>query len=116
LKAVDLNEEIEGGWRDGELRGEREAQIPHQLREYIESPIEITLKKGVVDSIQVQGDLPTWAINMKKAQASILTLDSTGDNAIVNGNLNRHASNNVRPEQLSGYFYETMEETVHGEC
>jgi hypothetical protein len=116
LKAVELNEEIEGGWREGMLRGESQAEIPHELRQYLESPIEVTLRKGIVESIQVQGDLPTWAINMKRAQASILTLDSTGVNAIVKGNLNRPENNNVRPEEHSGYFYETMEQTIHGEC
>ncbi|CAG7828600.1 unnamed protein product, partial [Allacma fusca] len=39
-------------------------------------------------------------------------------NVVVEGNLNRK-TNSVRPEQAnqeSGFFYEVVEKTVHGEC
>ena len=76
------------------------------------------MRQGVVDSIKVDGRLPTWAVNIKKAQVSHFILDTTGVNVVVGGNLNRK-TNAVHPDQQnqeSGFFYETMEETVHGEC
>jgi hypothetical protein len=118
FKAVEVNSEIEGGWRDGILQNENPAQIKGQLKQYLESPIEMRMKQGVVDSIKVDGRLPTWAVNMKKAQVSHFVLDTTGVNVIVGGNLNRK-TNSVNPDQAnqdSGFFYETMEQTVHGEC
>lgn len=118
FKAVEVNAELDGGWRDGELNNESPVDIKGELREYLESPIELTLRQGVIDSIKVESHLPTWAVNIKKAQASHFVLDTTGANVVLNGNLNRK-TNSVRPEeanQESGFFYETMEDTVHGEC
>jgi hypothetical protein len=118
FKAVEVNNDIDGGWRDGILQNENPVQINGQLQEYLESPIEMRMKQGVVDSIKVDGRLPTWAVNMKKAQASHFILDTTGVNVVVGGNLNRK-TNSLRPDQAnqeSGFFYETMEQTVHGEC
>jgi hypothetical protein len=118
FKAIEVNAELEGGWRDGEMKEESPVDIKGELREYLESPIEATLRQGVVDSIKVEASLPTWAVNIKKAQVSHFVLDTTGVNVVVSGNLNRK-TNSVRPEeanQESGFFYETMEDTVHGEC
>jgi hypothetical protein len=118
FKAIEVNSQIDGGWRDGYLQNESPAQIQGQLQEYLESPIEVTMKQGIVESIKVDGRLPTWAVNVKKAQASHFVLDTTGVNVIVGGNLNRK-TNSVTPDEAnsdSGFFYETMEQTVHGEC
>jgi len=118
FKALEVNSEIDGGWRDGILQNESPAQIKGQLKEYLESPIEMRMRQGVVESIQVDGRLPTWAVNMKRAQASHFVLDTTGVNVVVAGNLNRK-TNSLRPDeanQEAGFFYETMEQTVHGEC
>jgi hypothetical protein len=118
FKAVEVNAEIEGGWREGELKDQSPIDIKGELREYLESPIEATVRQGVVDSIKVEAHLPTWAVNIKKAQVSHFVLDTTGVNVVLQGNLNRK-TNSVRPEeanQESGFFYETMEDTVHGEC
>jgi hypothetical protein len=119
LKVIETNEELEnGGWRDGQIRKGQEAQIPHELKEYLTSPMDLTLKKGVVESIRVESNLPTWAVNMKKAQASTFILDTTGANAIVEGNLNRQTPSQDPQEanQESGFFFETLEESVHGQC
>jgi hypothetical protein len=118
FRAVELNSQLNGGWRDAELQNETPAEIKRELLKYLESNIVVTMEKGTVQSIQVEDNLPTWAVNMKKAQVSHFNLDTTGANSVVSGNLNRQ-TNSVRPEeanQESGYFYETMEETVHGEC
>lgn len=118
FRAVEVNSELDGGWRDGILQNENPVAIKGQLQKYLESPIEMRMKQGVVDSIKVDGRLPTWAVNMKKAQVSHFILDTTGVNVVVPGNMNRK-TNAVRPDeqnQESGFFYETMEQTVHGEC
>jgi hypothetical protein len=127
LKAIETNEELqEGGWRDGQIRKGQEAQIPEELRHYLTAPMDMILEKGVVGSIKVPSDLPTWAVNIKKAMASTFNLDTTGagsEKLIVEGNLNRPsaAHNSVRgnpsdSNQESGFFYETLEQSVHGEC
>jgi len=119
FQAVEVNSELaNGGWRDGELQNETPVEIQSELRDYLESPIELTMKQGIVDSIKVEGHLPTWAVNIKKAQASHFVVDTTGANMVLSGNLNRQ-TNSVRPDQAnqeSGFFYEVMENTVHGEC
>lgn len=118
FKVYEVNDVIKKGWRDGELVNETPVEIKPEFREYLESPMEITFEQGVVKSIKVDGRLPNWALNMKKAQASHFVLDTTGVNAVLIGNLNRK-TDHVRPEERnmeSGFFYETMEKTVHGEC
>jgi hypothetical protein len=118
FKAVEVNAELKGGWRDGQLKEQSPLEIKGELRAFLESPIEMTMRQGVVESIKVEANLPTWAVNMKKAQASHFVLDTAGVNVVLNGNLNRK-TNSVRPEeanQESGFFYETMEDTIHGEC
>lgn len=118
LKAIEVNEDIELGWSRGILKKGQEASIPQELKQYLTSPMEVQLQRGVVTSIKVQGNLPTWAVNIKKAMASVWTLDTTGKNIVLEGNLNRE-TNAARAEeqnQESGFFFETVEETVHGEC
>jgi hypothetical protein len=118
FKLFEVNDVIKKGWRDGELVNERPVELKPEFRQYLESPMDITFRQGVVESIKVDGRLPTWAVNMKKAQASHFVLDTTGVNAVLIGNLNRK-TDHTRPEERnreSGFFYETMEKTVHGEC
>lgn len=118
IKLVEVNDKIHGGWRDGEFRGEHTVELTEEFRAYLESPIEFTLEQGIVTSLKVENNLPMWAINMKKAQVSHFVLDTTGVNVVIKGNLDRK-TNNVRPEVLkheAGFFYETMEKTIHGEC
>jgi hypothetical protein len=119
LKVIETNDELtNGGWRDGQIRKGQEASIPQELKHYLTCPMDLIIKKGVVEAIKVPSDLPTWAVNIKKAMASTFILDTTGSNAIVRGNLNRQ-SNAVTVEeanQESGFFYQTLETSVHGEC
>jgi len=120
IKLVEVNDKIHGGWRDGDLRNEHSVELTEEFRKYLESPIEFTMEKGIVTSLKVESSLPIWAVNMKKAQVSHFILDTTGVNTILKGNLDRK-THNVRPEEhkheaTSGYFYETMEKTIHGEC
>ena len=118
FKLFEVNDVLKGGWRDGELVNERPVELKAEFREYLESPMDLVFNQGVIESIKVDGRLPTWAINMKKAQASHFILDTTGVNAVLIGNLNRKTSHET-PEGRnleSGFFYETMEKTVHGEC
>ena len=116
---IETNDELtNGGWRDGQIRKGQEASIPQELKHYLTCPMDLIIKKGVVEAIKVPSDLPTWAVNIKKAMASTFILDTTGSNAIVRGNLNRQ-SNAVTVEeanQESGFFYQTLETSVHGEC
>jgi hypothetical protein len=118
LRAIEVNEELDGGWRDGQITKGQEASIPSELKHYLTCPMDMIVKRGVVQSIKVPSDLPTWAVNIKKAMASVFTLDTTGMNKVVEGNLNRK-TNAVRTEeanQESGFFYEVLEQSVHGEC
>jgi hypothetical protein len=93
-------------------------ELKADVKEYLESPMDITFRQGVVENIKVDGGLPNWAINMKKAQVSHFVLDTTGVNAVMIGNLNRKPEHTqpIDMDRESGFFYETMEKTVHGEC
>jgi hypothetical protein len=118
MKFFEVNDVLNGGWRDGELRNERPVELSQEIRQYLESPMDVTFNKGVVESITVQGNLPTWAVNMKKAMASHFVLDTTGVNLVVEGNLNRKTGHETPEERNleSGFYYQTMEKTIHGEC
>lgn len=113
IKLVEVNDKINGGWKDGELREEHPVELTEEFRQYLESPVEFTLERGVVTSLKVENNLPLWAVNMKKAQVSHFVLDTTGVNAVLKGNLDRKTEEH---KHQSGYFFETMEKTVHGEC
>lgn len=120
FRVIEVNDELEdGGWRDAShLNSQTPFDLPSELRAYLESPIEVEMSKGIVKSIKVQGDLPTWAVNLKRGQVSDFVLDTTGANQVLSGNLNQE-TNHARPEDAStdsGFFYEVMEETVLGEC
>jgi hypothetical protein len=118
MKFYEVNDVLKGGWRDGELRNERPVELTQEIRQYLESPMDVTFNKGIVESITLQGNLPTWAVNMKKAMVSHFVLDTTGVNAVVEGNLNRKTGHETPEERNleSGFYYQTMEKTIHGEC
>lgn len=93
--------------------------LNEEVRRFLESPMIVVARNGVISSIKVEQGLPTWAINMKKSQVSHFILDTAGANIVEEGNLNRPGANSVRPtgeSQDSGFFYKTMEESVHGKC
>ncbi|CAG7828199.1 unnamed protein product, partial [Allacma fusca] len=100
LTITEVNEQLEKGWRQGQIDQGRKADIKSELKQFVTSPMNMKVVKGVVESIQVEGNLPTWAVNIKRAQASTFTADTTGKNVVVEGNLNRK-TNSVRPEQAN---------------
>ena len=86
------------------------------MKQALESPILVTLKNGVPSRIQVEKNLPTSLINVKRAQVSQVIVDASGVNVVLEGNMNRR-TNAVRREDQnddSGFFFETMEKSVHG--
>ncbi len=88
------------------------------MKKALESPIVVSLKRGVPQTIQVEKDLPVALINVKRAQVSQVIVDTVGANIVIEGNMNRR-TNSVRREDKnddSGFFFETIEQTVHGEC
>jgi len=118
FRILEVHDKLVGGWRDADLKGERPIDMKPEFLRCLESPIELTLNRGVVETIKVEKELPVWAINIKKAQVSHFVLDTTGVRTVLEGNLNRDVKHMHRdyPTLESGRFYETMEKTVHGEC
>jgi len=112
-KIYEVNQVLPGGWRDSELVNERLIELTPEVRAFFESPIEVLFKNGVVESIKVEKNLPLWVENMKRGMVSHFTLDTTGVNMVLDGNLEHDVSMNPTTD---GYFYETMEKTIHGEC
>ena len=57
-----MNDELQdGGWRDtSHLSSNTPLDLDAQLLKYLESPVEMEMSKGVIKSIKVAGDLPTW--------------------------------------------------------
>jgi len=118
ISAYEVNAEQPDGWRETVLENKTPVEMQPEMMAYLESPMELTMKDGYVEAIKVEENLPTWAVNLKKALASKWSLDTTGAQAVLAGNLNRK-TNSVRPEEEntdSGFFYEVMENTVLGEC
>jgi len=118
MKFFEVNDVIKGGWRDGEFRNPTPVELTEEIRQWLESPMDVVFNKGVVESIRVQADLPNWVINMKKAMASHFVIDTTGVNLSMEGNLNRKTGHELPEERNmeSGFHYETLEKTIHGEC
>jgi len=118
FRILEVHDKLFGGWRDAELKGERVVDMKPEFLRFLESPIELTLNRGVVETIKVEKELPVWAVNIKKAQVSHFVLDTTGVRTVLEGNLNRDVKHLHQdyPTLESGRFYETLEKTVHGEC
>jgi len=118
FRIVEVHDKLFGGWRDAELKGERPVDMKPEFLRFLESPIELTLNRGVIDTIKVEKELPVWAVNIKKAQVSHFVLDTTGVRTVLEGNLNRNVEHLHQdyPTLESGRFYETLEKTIHGEC
>lgn len=111
-----LQEELDP--REGDIEKGKQIQLLAEMKRALESPILVTLNKGVPSSIQVEKDLPVALINVKRAQVSQVIVDTVGAKIVVEGNIHRQ-TNSVRREDKnddSGFFFETMEKSVHGEC
>ena len=106
------------GWRQDEIEQGQQQQLPHDVQQHLTAPMDIILKQGVVEAIKVPQGTPVWIQNIKKAVASAFTIDSTGKNAVIKGNLNRQTPSQTPEEanQESGFFWKSLEETVHGQC
>jgi len=118
LKATQINEKLPAGWRQGQIKQGQRQQLPQNVQKYLSAPMEIIFRRGVVEAIKVPQGTPVWAENVKKSIASFFTIDSTGKNALIKGNLNRQTPSQSAQEanQESGYFFKSLEQTVHGEC
>ena len=107
-----------GGWREDEIEQGQQEQLPREIEQYLTAPMDITFQNGIVESIKVPQGTPVWVENVKKSMASFFTIDSTGKNAVIEGNLNRQTPSQTPEEanQESGFFWKSVEQTVHGEC
>uniref|UniRef100_T1IB40 Uncharacterized protein n=1 Tax=Rhodnius prolixus TaxID=13249 RepID=T1IB40_RHOPR len=75
-----------------------------------DKPFELKFKNGVVDEMYVDKTLPTWEVNVLKAIASQLQVDTQGEN------LKKSKTNHVPVESETVGVYKTIEDSVTGEC
>jgi hypothetical protein len=116
VRVIETEEELDP--REGDIEKGTESKLTKEVQQALESPIRVTLRKGVPVSIQVEKGLPTSFQNIKRAQVSQVIVDTVGANVVLQGNADRQ-TNAVRQQDKnddSGFFFETMEKTVHGEC
>lgn len=116
VELVETEEELDP--REGDIEKGKQIQLIAEMKKALESPILVTLKQGVPSSIQVEKDLPVALMNVKRAQVSQVIVDTVGAKIVIEGNIHRR-TNSVRQADKnddSGFFFETLEKTVHGEC
>ena len=83
---------------------ETPVELSKEILKYLTSPMQVTFSGGAFKSMKVKGNLPEWAVNVKKALASQFVVDVMGTNRIRSGS------------PAAGSSYTTMEQTVLGEC
>jgi len=116
FEVIETEEQLDP--REGDIEKGTKINLAPQVLKALESVIIVKLNKGVPVQMQVEKDLPTAFVNIKRAQVSQVIVDAIGSNVVLEGNMNRQ-TNSVRSEDQnddSGYFFETMEKSVHGEC
>ncbi|XP_014261592.1 vitellogenin-1-like [Cimex lectularius] len=103
---ADVHANLTGGWSsyipDNKLNYR---QLP-----FSNKPFELHLKNGVVDKMVVASSVATWELNMLKAIASQLQVDTQGEH------LMKSKINQVPNKGDHMGVYKTMEDTVTGLC
>ncbi|KAF6216357.1 hypothetical protein GE061_000698 [Apolygus lucorum] len=102
---ADVHANLTGGW-NGDIPEEK---LHYQQLPINNKPFELKFKNGVVDKMVVDKNLPTWELNMLKAIASQLQVDTKAENL-------KSSRINSLPNKDQAYgVYKTMEDTVAGE-
>jgi hypothetical protein len=116
VQIVQTEEEFDP--REGDIEKGKDMQLTPEMKKALESPIIVTLRQGVPQKIKVRNDLPQSIINVKRAQVSQVIVDTVGTKVVLQGNKERQTNSVHREDKNddSGFFFETLEKTVHGEC
>jgi hypothetical protein len=70
VEIVETEEELDP--REGDIEKGKQIQLLAEMKDALESPIIVTLRRGVPVSIEVEQKLPVSLINVKRAQVSFL--------------------------------------------
>ena len=93
---------------NGGSRSGSQPSLPQEFKQHLEAPVEVHLKRGLVQSFYVAQDEPLAVTNIKKSLLSQLQLDISGSQLIEN----------EMPQVSSrqGNYHKVMEESVQGKC
>ncbi|KAK9500937.1 hypothetical protein O3M35_002098 [Rhynocoris fuscipes] len=105
LQQAEVHANLSNGWSTYL----KDNEVNYKPLPISESPFELHLKNGVVDKMIVDKQLPTWEVNILKAIASQLQVDTQAEN-IKGSKLNQVPSDG----QVMG-VYKTIEDTITGE-
>ena len=102
----------------------QESEIPSHLKNHLETPFLVHMKRGVVESFFVEAAEPQSITNIKRSFLSQIQLDITGArrNEIQSNNVqkqNGHEDNNDEVPLESNEditYFTTREESLHGDC
>lgn len=93
-----------------------ETIIPDETLLFHEFPLskpifEINIRKGIIEELLVEHDMPTWEVNFVKGIVSQLQIDTQGENLIMD----EETQMPLYDEQPIG-TYKVMEDSVGGKC
>uniref|UniRef100_A0A224XFX9 Putative vitellogenin 2 n=1 Tax=Panstrongylus lignarius TaxID=156445 RepID=A0A224XFX9_9HEMI len=106
FEQAEVHANLSGGWSTFI----EDSGVSYKKLPVSDTPFELKLKNGVVDKMYVDKNLPTWEVNVLKAIASQLQVDSEAKN------LKKSRVNHVPVEGQTIGVYKTVEDTVTGEC
>lgn len=104
--------------------GIHEAEIPRHLKSFLEKPMVVHMKRGIVESFFVEADEPTSITNIKRAFLSQIQLDITAsrrseiesNHVEVQGGLEDRDIQTPLEEVEGVTYFTTREETLLGDC
>jgi hypothetical protein len=97
-------------------QGVQEAEIPSELKNQLEKPFLVHMKRGVVESFFVESSEPQSITNIKRSFLAQIQLDITGSR------MSEIDSNDVEDEETplesneDVTYFTTREESLHGDC
>jgi len=105
-------------------QGVQEAEIPHHLKAFLESPFLVHMKRGVVENFYVEASEPQSVTNIKRSFLAQIQLDITGSrrNEVDSNNVqqqNQLEENNAETPLESNEditYFTTREESLLGDC
>ena len=102
-----------------------EAELPSDLKNFLETPFVVHLKRGLVESFFVQENEPQSITNIKKAFLAQIQLDITGSrrDEISSNNVQQQQQQQRQQQQFNEAeqndeisYFTTREETLLGDC
>jgi len=97
----------------------QESEIPSHLKNHLETPFLVHMKRGVVESFFVEASEPQSITNIKRSFLSQIQLDITGTrrNEIQSNNVQQDNNDEVPLESNEDItYFTTREESLHGDC